>query len=124
MLAFHGSPGSFEDVILPSTPEEDFRRFLGDPDAPILAGGHTHQQFVRRRGGSTFLNPGSVGLSYDHATIEDVVRFDPWARMGGRRRERGPASIEFRRAPFDPEGVAEAIEASGLPDKRRAEGWR
>ena len=28
VLAFHGSPGSFEDVILPTTPDEDFRRFL------------------------------------------------------------------------------------------------
>ena len=124
VLAFHGSPGSFEDVILPSTPEEDFRRLLGNPDAPILAGGHTHQQFVRRRGGSTFLNPGSVGLSYDHATIEDVARFDPWAAWAVVEENEGRLSIEFRRAPFDPEEVAAAIEASGLPDKRRAEGWR
>ena len=124
LLAFHGSPASFEDVILPSTAENEFRRLLGDPDAPILAGGHTHQQFVRRRGGSTFLNPGSVGLSYDHATIEDVARFDPWAAWAVVEESEGRLSIEFRRALFDPEQVAAAIEASGLPDKRRAEGWR
>ncbi len=124
VLAFHGSPGSFDDVILPTTPEEDFRRLLGDPDAPVLAGGHTHGQFVRRRGRSTFVNPGSVGLSYDHATIEDSLRFDPWAAWAVVEVTDGRTSIEFRRAPFDPEQVARAIEASGLPDKRRAEGWR
>ena len=70
VLAFHGSPTSFEDVILPSTPEADFRRLLGEPDALVLAGGHTHQQFLRRRGRSTFVNPGSVGLSYDHALVQ------------------------------------------------------
>jgi hypothetical protein len=38
--------------------------------------------------------------------------------------EDGHVSVEFRRAPFDPTAVAEAIEASGLPDKGRAAGWR
>ncbi len=123
VLAFHGSPGSWDDVILPSTPEEDFRRFLGDADAPILAGGHTHLQFVRRRGGSTFLNPGSVGLSYDHEQPEDAVRFDPWAAWAVVEVEDGRLSVEFRRAPFDPSEVAEAIETSGLPSKERAAAW-
>ena len=125
LLAFHASPTSFEDVILPSTPEDEFRRLLGDPDAPILAGGHTHQQFVRRRGGSLFLNPGSVGLSYDFALVdEDAVRFDPWAAYAVVELVNTRLSVEFRRAPFDPNAVAESIEASTLPDKRRAGGWR
>src|SRR5438128_5880646 len=79
VLAFHGSPGSWDDVILLSTAEDDFRRLLGDAGAPILAGGHTHQQFVRRRGDSLFLNPGSVGLSYDPEQPPESIRFDPWA---------------------------------------------
>jgi predicted phosphodiesterase len=123
VLGFHGSPGSFEDVILPSTPEEEFRRLLGDPDAIVLAGGHTHQQFLRRRGRSTFVNPGSVGLSYDDARLPDV-QFDPWAAYAVVEAVDGRVSIEFRRAPFDPNAVADAIEASDMPDKRRAEGWR
>jgi predicted phosphodiesterase len=124
VLAFHGSPGSFDDVILPSTAEEDFRRFLDDADATILAGGHTHQQFVRRRGSSMFLNPGSVGLSYDDKQDPDSIRFDPWAAWAVVEEDEGRLSFEFRRAPFDPEQVAEAIEAGGLPDKRRTAGWR
>jgi predicted phosphodiesterase len=123
VLAFHGSPGSFEDVILPTTPEEDFHRFLDGAEAPILTGGHTHVQFVRRRGGSLFLNPGSVGLSYDHEQAADAIRFDPWASWAVVEVEDGRVSVEFRRAPFDPAAVAEAIGASGLPDKGRAAGW-
>jgi predicted phosphodiesterase len=124
VLGFHGSPGSFDDVILPSTPEDDFRRFLAGADASILAGGHTHLQFVRRCGDATFLNPGSVGLSYDHAQPEDAMRFDPWAAYAVVEPADGLPSIEFRRVPFDAEAVAAAIEASGLPDKSRASGWR
>jgi predicted phosphodiesterase len=122
VLAFHGSPGSFEDVILPTTPEEDFRRFLNGAEAPILTGGHTHLQFVRRRGDSLFVNPGSVGLSYEQPA--DAIRFDPWAAWAVVEVDDGHVSVEFRRAPFDPTAVAEAIEASGLPDKGRAAGWR
>ena len=124
VLAFHGSPTSWDDVILPTTPEQEFRRLLGDQEALILAGGHTHQQFLRRRGGSTFVNPGSVGLSYDHAVVEDgTVRFDPWAAWAVVQVEDARTSIEFRRAPFDREQVVAAIETSTIPDKRRVDGW-
>lgn len=125
LLAFHGGPASFDDVILPSTAEEEFRRLLGDPEAPVLAGGHTHQQFLRRRGASTFLNPGSVGLSYDHALAEEgTVRFDPWAAWAVVDVEDTVVSVEFRRAQLDRERVIAAIEASALPSKSRIEGWR
>jgi predicted phosphodiesterase len=124
LLAFHASPASFEDVILPSTPEEDFRRLLGEPEAQILAGGHTHQQFLRRRAGSTFVNPGSIGLSYDQALFPEVVRFDPWAAWAVVDVDNRGASIEFRRSAFDREQVVTAIEASSIPEKQRIEGWR
>src|SRR5690349_20006961 len=29
LLCFHGSPTSFDDVMLPAAPEEDFQKFLG-----------------------------------------------------------------------------------------------
>jgi predicted phosphodiesterase len=123
VLAFHGSPGSWDDVILPSTPEDEFRRFLAGADEPILAGGHTHLQFLRRRGSSLFLNPGSVGLSYDHEQPDDAVRFDPCAAYAVVEVSDGLPSIEFRRVPFDGGAAAEAIEASGLPSKERAAAW-
>jgi len=123
VFAFHASPASFEDVILPATPEDDWRRLLGERDALVLAGGHTHKQFLRRRGRSTFVNPGSVGLSYDYAELPSAA-FDPWAAWAIVEVEDDLVSIEFRRAPFDREHVVAAIEASSIPDKRRISVWR
>ena len=84
LLACHGSPASYHDFLFPAAPEEEFRSVLGDVDATIVAGGHTHQQFVRRCGGTLFLNPGSVGLSYDGE--QPVLRADPGPRTRSSRR--------------------------------------
>src|SRR5439155_24246005 len=118
MLAFHGSPGDYDDIILPDTPEDEFRRLLGGQDADLLAGGHVHRQFLRRLGEALFVNPGSVGLSYD---AEEPDRFDPYACYA----VVGDHSIEFRRAPFDAERVVEIVLASGRPQPDEFfRGWR
>ncbi|MEO7909009.1 MAG: metallophosphoesterase family protein, partial [Roseiflexaceae bacterium] len=50
LLCFHGTPHSFDEIILPTTPEEEFQRMLG-PFAPaLMCGGHTHLQQIRRLG--------------------------------------------------------------------------
>jgi predicted phosphodiesterase len=123
VLGFHGSPRSFDDVILPLTPEDEFRSLLAGYDAPILTGGHVHQQFVRRLGSSLFMNPGSVGLSYDPEQPEDAMRFDAWAAWAVVDVDGDRLSVEFRRAPFDAGAVVEAIEASGIPGASRVSGW-
>lgn len=116
LLAFHGSPSSYDDVILPPLDEEEFRRLLGPPRADFMAGGHVHLQWLRRYGATTFVNPGSVGLSYDHAQPEDdfhIDSFAAYARIGVD--EGGRTEIAFRRVPFDREAVLVAIAASGIP---------
>src|SRR5215211_5522055 len=40
LLCFHGSPTSFDDVILPAAPEEEFQKFLGLYAGHVLTGGH------------------------------------------------------------------------------------
>jgi predicted phosphodiesterase len=105
-LCFHGSPDSFEDVILPSTPEEEVRALLADRGAALLTGGHTHLQQFRRVAGAVFLNPGSVGLAYDHEQFDDAISFDPWAEYAFVTVDGGSSAWEFRRVPFDGEAVA------------------
>jgi predicted phosphodiesterase len=122
VLGFHGSPASFDDVILPLTPEDELRGHLAGSDARIFAGGHVHQQFVRRLSPSLFLNPGSVGLSLDPEQPEDATRFDPWAAWAVVDVDGDRLSVEFRRAPFDPNTVVSAIETSDLPHKN-TRGW-
>lgn len=63
LLCYHGSPHSFDDVILPTTPEEEVQRFLAPTEQTIYCGGHTHMQFIRHLGRTFHFNPGSVGFA-------------------------------------------------------------
>jgi predicted phosphodiesterase len=127
LLAFHGSPTSFDDIVLPHLEEEEFRRLIGPPEAHVLAGGHVHLQWLRRYGDSTFLNPGSVGLAYDHAQPDDTddIRVDAIAEYARLDVDSDRLEIAFRRIPFDRDAVLAAIEGSGIPhgDVARA-AWR
>jgi len=68
--AFHGSPRSYDDILLPETENVEPWRGTG---ADVLAGGHTHLQWSRRIDGALFTNPGSVGLAYDRFTDPPVI---------------------------------------------------
>jgi len=57
LLAFHGSPRSYDDVLLPETEDDSAWRVAG---FEVLAGGHTHRQWTRAIGGALYVNPGAV----------------------------------------------------------------
>src|SRR5215469_7483235 len=81
LLCFHGSPHSFDDIILPDTPDDVVRQFLAGHDATLFAGGHTHTQQMRRLGNSWYVNPGSVSLAYNWelSNVETgKMCVDPW----------------------------------------------
>jgi len=65
LRAFHGSPRSYHDVLLPDTPDAQAERYWGGSGVDVLAGGHTHRQWTRIVDGALYVNPGSVGLSDD-----------------------------------------------------------
>ena len=65
LRAFHGSPTSYEDVLLPETPDAQAERLWGGSGVDILAGGHTHRQWTRIVDGALYVNPGAVGKSDD-----------------------------------------------------------
>jgi predicted phosphodiesterase len=115
LLCFHGSPHSFDDIILPETPEEEFQRFLGGFGAAALAGGHTHLQQIRRLGEAFFFNPGSIGRAFDRHQPEEQFRYDPWAEYAVLSHADGRLSLEFRRLPLDMDALAEVILRSGQP---------
>jgi predicted phosphodiesterase len=125
LFAFHGSPNSYDDVILPRLDEDEFRGLLGPPRADVLAGGHVHLQWLRRYATSLFVNPGSVGLSYDHVQPEDDFHVDAFAAYGRIYVEEDRIEVAFRRVPFDRDAVLAAIAASDGPhvDSRAAQ-WR
>jgi predicted phosphodiesterase len=80
LRAFHASPRSYDDVILPDTPDAQVEALLGGSGVDLLAGGHTHMQWTRYVDGALFVNPGSVRDEAAYAIV-----------TGG--------SVEFRRAP-------------------------
>ncbi len=115
LLCFHGSPTSFDDLIFPYTPEEEFQRLLGPFAHHILTGGHTHLPHIRRIGDNFFFNPGSVGLAYNHQQEEDGFRTDPWAEYAMLTVSDGRVRLEFRRVPFDVPALLMAYRDSGRP---------
>lgn len=115
LLCFHGSPASFDDIILPAAPQEEFQKFLGVYADHILTGGHTHAQQIRRNGELFFLNPGSVGFAYSHNQPEGQFHADPWAEYAILTVENRQTSLEFRRIPFDVQEIIRVYRESGRP---------
>jgi putative phosphoesterase len=115
LLCFHGSPDSFDDVILPAAPQEDFQKFLGAHANHILTGGHTHAQQIRRNGELFFFNPGSVGFAYSHNQPDDQFHADSWAEYAILTSENGQTGLEFRRVPFEANELIRIYRESGRP---------
>jgi predicted phosphodiesterase len=117
LLCFHGSPASFHEVILPDIAYDDLMRLLGGHDADVLAGGHTHVQFMRRIGaeGRFHFNPGSVGFAYSHHQAEEGFQADRWAEYALLISEGDRLALEFRRVPFDVAALLAAYRSSGRP---------
>ncbi len=115
LLCFHGSPSSFDDILLPNTPEEDFQRFLGKQDAILLAGGHTHTQQFRRYNDAWYVNPGSVGFAYNWQQPQEEFHADPWAEYALLASEDEQMGVEFRHIPFDVERMLQVVQKSGRP---------
>jgi predicted phosphodiesterase len=113
LLFFHGSPGSYDDVLLPETGGEALEPFLGH-DAALLAGGHTHLQWTRRFADALYVNPGSVGIAYDRNAPEPPTlrALAEWALV---TIADGDVAVEFRQVPYAAEDVQAAAKRSGRP---------
>jgi predicted phosphodiesterase len=91
LRAFHGSPHSYDDVLLPETSDAQAEQRWGGSGVDLLAGGHTHLQWTRTVDGALYVNPGSVGFAYDRFDDEpQPVSVAEFAVVTG-------GSVEFRR---------------------------
>ena len=116
LLCFHGSPLSFDDIILPTTPDDEVRRFLSGSDATLLTGGHTHTQQLRRISNRAwYFNPGSVSLTYNLTRSTEEPTVDPWSDYAIVTTDGDNFSIAFRHVPFDVDALTAIIRASGRP---------
>lgn len=121
LLGFHGSPASFDDIIVPATPDEEVRRLLGPYLPRILAGGHTHIQQLRQLGPSFYFGCGSVGRAFRHdQPASPWPRYDPWAEYALLSIEGAAVGLELRRVPYDVAALADVFRASGCPFAEQA----
>ena len=112
LVFFHGSPRSYDDVLLPELGAEALEPFLCR-DVSLLAGGHTHLQWTRRIDDALYVNPGSVGISYDRHREPPVLRaLAEWALV---TIEDGAVGVEFRQVPYSADDVRSAAAGSGRP---------
>ena len=120
LLCFHGSPHSYNDVLTATTPDEELAPFLTGFETAIMAGGHTHQQLLRRYRDIILLNPGSVGLGYERNRTTDEAHNVGWAEYALLEYAAGQLSIDLRRVPVDVQAIVDSAFASGMP---HAEEW-
>ena len=114
LLCFHGSPNSYDDWIVATTPDEEVARMLNGFDAPIFAGGHTHLQMVRRYADALFVNPGSVGMPFARWSPEDV-EVAPRAEYAVLTATDGGLAVDLRRTRYDVEAHLSGGLESGMP---------
>jgi predicted phosphodiesterase len=125
LLCFHGSPRSFHDIIRSTTAEDDLAGMLAGFSATVMAGGHTHEQMLRRYRETIIVNPGSVGLPVERGPGADQARNPPWAEYALVSQENGVLRIELRRVPVDVGTIVRAIRESGMPHADLyAQDWR
>ena len=115
LLAYHGSPRSYEDYIGANTSEQTIDEIYGSLPQQIFVGGHTHQQMLRRYHDALLINPGSVGLAYETLRPDASKRNVPWAEYAILHWEAGKLGVELCRLPLDSNAVKQAALDSAMP---------
>jgi len=117
LLAFHGSPHHNNEFIGASLSDKALGERLGGFQATIMAGGHSHEQMLRRFGDTLVINPGSIGAPF---TVADHgPRRPAWAEYAVLDvQSSSRVTIDFRRTPFDVEQHIQAYVQSDMPHKQ------
>ncbi len=117
LLAFHGSPTSFDQVLLPSTSEEEYQEVFKPYSDHVFTGGHVHLQYTRRLRDSQnfYFNPGSVGVAYNHDQTGEQKLLDPWAEYALLTIDKSNVQLEFIRVALDMDKMADVYRSSSRP---------
>jgi putative phosphoesterase len=125
LLCYHGSPRSFDERITAETPDADLHAMLAATPAQIYAGGHTHQQMLRRHRDALVVNPGSVGFAKDAIAPATPIGNPSWAEYAVIASAGSQLDISLRRVPFDLAALFAAQDATGIPRAHWRKGaWR
>ena len=108
VLYCHASPRRDDEMLTRLSTPERWARALGEIEARLVVGGHTHQQDDRLVGEVRFVNAGSVGLPYEG---DGAARW-LWVADG---------RPELQRTPYDAAAAGRRMLAAGWPDARSIE---
>ena len=106
IFGYHAVPGDDEHSIEPDTPDEEALDSVLDRPLRMGVYAHIHHQVDRDLGRVHLVNPGSVGLSFQHPgqvqyailTLSD-----------------GTVSVDLRETDYDTDAAARALHANGHP---------
>jgi len=116
ILAFHGSPLSFIDIIQATTPIELLDLYFGGQKANIFIGGHSHIQMVRRYDDKLILNSGSVGNAFKFVfSPGKPVDLLPWAEYMIINQGGNSLNIDARRVYFDTDELLKKVKEKQQP---------
>ncbi|MEO7803908.1 MAG: metallophosphoesterase family protein [Actinomycetota bacterium] len=115
LQSFHGSPRSFNEVLLPEMKDDELGSAFETTSSTLLAGGHTHLQWFRRFGERTFFNPGSAGVAYNRYCDPETFYFYPIAQYAIVYSTQEQTHVEFCQVPFDVDALEVAAKKSGRP---------
>lgn len=115
LLCFHGSPRSFQELLLATTPTRVLDEAFEGFEARLWAGGHSHQPLLRRHGDALLINPGSAGIPYQRMGEGRVTRTPPWAEYAELRWTPVSLRATFHQVPLEQADVVDDMRASGMP---------
>jgi putative phosphoesterase len=116
ILAFHGSPLSFTDIVQATTPNELLDVYFAGQKAGIFIGGHSHIQMIRRYDDKLILNSGSVGNAFRFVyTPGKPVYLLPWAEYMIIHQSGDSLGVDARRVYFDIGKLIQTVKESQLP---------
>ncbi len=105
--AFHATPTSLFDVVLPDNTKEIEDTLMKRDDADLYVYGHIHQPFIRSMHGKNVVNTGSVGLPFDGHPLASYLVAEI---------EEGRHRLHLNRVPYHREHVVELYKQGGYPN--------
>lgn len=98
----HASPESCWRAPFPEASDDDLYSVYAKLGRPIVVYGHIHRPFIRKVGGLTVINAGSVGLPHDGDARASYLLVDD-------------SKPQIRRVEYDVEAEIKWIKRSGIP---------
>jgi predicted phosphodiesterase len=115
LLLYHGSPRSFLEDILATTPPERVDEVLDGRDATVMAGGHTHLQMMRQHRGILLVNVGSVGMPFKEYVGGQRPTLLAHAEYAVIEEDGGVVSVTLHRVPLDRSALQKSVAESKNP---------